>query len=44
MLIEAANDYPLHGQPSKSSVAENFLTVARDHDIEKEWCIKKHAD
>ncbi len=44
MLIEAANDYPLHGQPSKSSVAGNFLTVARDHDIEKGWCIKKHAD
>ena len=44
MLIEVANDYPLHGQPSKSSVAGNFLTVARDHDIEKGWCIKKHAD
>ena len=44
MLIEAANDYPLHGQPSKSSVAGNFLTVACELGIEKGWCIKKHAD
>ncbi|MBB3105807.1 hypothetical protein FHS24_000298 [Psychrobacter luti] len=31
MLIEAANNYLLHGQPSKSSVAKGFLlSVYRD--------------
>ncbi|KAA0915929.1 hypothetical protein [Psychrobacter sp. ANT_WB68] len=27
MLIEAANNYPLHGQPSKSSVAKGFCPL-----------------
>ena len=44
MLIEAANDYLIHRQPSMSSVDKGVFPVARDHDIVKGWYFKKHAD